>query len=265
MKVCGKCKESKPFEAFSKNANGALGLSSYCKLCMAEYQKARARSSSAGTHKVCTKCKGNKPITEFFPDKSRKDGYNNHCKECRRAWGRNSNKQRASQATTLRTGMKHCPGCKEEKDRVTGFYQSKSKPDGYTDYCKECTKARSTAHRQNNPEMYKEYRQETKPWQSENQKALIQKRKAIIRGNGTSIADKVLFSDVVARDKWVCKICGKPVDKSLAYPDPFSPSLDHVVPVSKGGSHTLGNLQLTHLRCNLKKYNHSNSQSVSIL
>lgn len=64
-----------------------------------------------------------------------------------------------------------------------------------------------------------------------------------------SFAHKEIFE----RDNWVCGICGKSVDKYLEYPDPLSPSLDHIIPLSKGGSHTKNNVQLAHLCCNLQK------------
>ena len=60
-------------------------------------------------------------------------------------------------------------------------------------------------------------------------------------------------SEVYERDQWRCGICGQPVDPALAYPDPHSPSLDHVVPLSAGGAHSRANTQCSHLRCNLSK------------
>lgn len=52
----------------------------------------------------------------------------------------------------------------------------------------------------------------------------------------------------------VCGICGKPVDKSLKYPDPLSPSVDHIIPVAKGGHPSdIDNLQLAHWTCNRQK------------
>ena len=51
-----------------------------------------------------------------------------------------------------------------------------------------------------------------------------------------------------------CALCGKPVDFSLKFPDPMSPTVDHIVPIAKGGHPSaLENLQLAHLACNRRK------------
>lgn len=52
----------------------------------------------------------------------------------------------------------------------------------------------------------------------------------------------------------LCGICGKPVDMSLRYPNPMSKTVDHIVPISRGGHPSdIENLQLAHLTCNLEK------------
>lgn len=52
----------------------------------------------------------------------------------------------------------------------------------------------------------------------------------------------------------VCAICGQPIDKTLKYPDPMSPVVDHIIPVAKGGSpNDISNMQLAHAWCNRQK------------
>lgn len=55
---------------------------------------------------------------------------------------------------------------------------------------------------------------------------------------------------VYERDGWVCGICGDQVDMFAKWPDQMCASLDHVVPMSKGGSHTPDNSRLAHWLCN---------------
>lgn len=54
---------------------------------------------------------------------------------------------------------------------------------------------------------------------------------------------------------WACGLCNLPIDEELAWPDVMSGSVDHIVPVTKGGDDEPGNLQLAHLGCNIRKGN----------
>ncbi len=58
---------------------------------------------------------------------------------------------------------------------------------------------------------------------------------------------------IFERDAWTCGICSEPVDATLAFPAPLSATLDHVVPMARGGSHVPANVQLAHFRCNTSK------------
>lgn len=60
-------------------------------------------------------------------------------------------------------------------------------------------------------------------------------------------------TQVFERDEWRCYLCEEQVDRSLTWPHPLSPSLEHVVPLSRGGAHSFDNVRLAHLTCNVAK------------
>ena len=55
------------------------------------------------------------------------------------------------------------------------------------------------------------------------------------------------------RDGAGCSICGSDIDMTLRHPDLLSATVDHVLPVSRGGGHEPENLALAHLTCNVTK------------
>lgn len=58
---------------------------------------------------------------------------------------------------------------------------------------------------------------------------------------------------VLERDGWVCQLCGEPTDRTVKYPHPDFPVIDHIVPLALGGAHEMSNWQTAHNRCNAKK------------
>ncbi|MGW0312024.1 HNH endonuclease [Streptomyces flavidovirens] len=59
--------------------------------------------------------------------------------------------------------------------------------------------------------------------------------------------------DVHTRDRWTCQLCLLPIDPEVAWPDRMSASVDHIVPLVRGGSHSMINVQSAHLGCNSSK------------
>lgn len=86
------------------------------------------------------------------------------------------------------------------------------------------------------------------------------KRYKRMRTNG-KIEWTISLNRLVKRDNGICKICGKPIDVNDFIVDSKGtiicgedyPSIDHILPISKGGTHTWNNIQLAHRGCNSKK------------
>jgi hypothetical protein len=55
---------------------------------------------------------------------------------------------------------------------------------------------------------------------------------------------------ILRRDSWMCQLCHQPMPRDAAWPDPLSPSIDHIIPRSHGGGHEEHNLRAAHLICN---------------
>lgn len=58
---------------------------------------------------------------------------------------------------------------------------------------------------------------------------------------------------VMARDKWVCHLCGDKIPKTAKWPSGLFGTLEHVQPLADGGAHSYNNIKAAHLSCNCKK------------
>lgn len=75
-------------------------------------------------------------------------------------------------------------------------------------------------------------------------------RQARVRG---ATVEPFNYVEIFERDGWICALCGGPVDRLVKYPHPMSVSLDHIIPVARGGEHSRRNSQTAHLVCNSRK------------
>lgn len=68
--------------------------------------------------------------------------------------------------------------------------------------------------------------------------------------------DSITLKAVRLKNNDVCQICGKRVDNTdieKGHIKRLYPTIDHIIPLSKGGTHTWGNVQLAHMKCNAGK------------
>ena len=74
-------------------------------------------------------------------------------------------------------------------------------------------------------------------------------RRARMKTDG--IVDNVDPIQIFERDNWICYLCGKEAPRELRGTiDDMAPELEHVIPLSRGGSHTEDNCRCAHRLCN---------------
>lgn len=78
------------------------------------------------------------------------------------------------------------------------------------------------------------------------------RQKSVTRRGYLSSA-RVSVEQLVQRDGYDCAICGESIDIALPRTSKQGATIDHRIPLSKGGSDELDNLQLAHWICNNRK------------
>ena len=61
----------------------------------------------------------------------------------------------------------------------------------------------------------------------------------------------------------MCQVCHQAMLRDVVWPDPLSPSIDHIIPRSDGGGHEEHNLRAAQLNCNGRRGNRDLSEGPS--
>ncbi len=175
----------------------------------------------------------------------------------------------------------YCPGCNRYDLTEADFGKDRYSKTGLQGYCKHCDNRKAREHYALNREAAREsqrkYQQSNREqarlswhrWAGKNREYLnaYNRRKAqenpeqerewqwrAYTKRLKAYVAPVYLKKMYERDGWICQICREPVDPTLRYPDPMSASLDHIIPLARGGTHEPGNVQLAHWICNVKKW-----------
>lgn len=100
---------------------------------------------------------------------------------------------------------------------------------------------------------YEHHRELIKNWQKKHPdkvRLYRSQRRALTKG-------KIVLEDIINWQSRICGICIEPITGSY--------HIDHIIPVSKGGEHVTGNLQLAHPYCNQSKFNHLPTSAVVLI
>lgn len=225
--------------------------------------------NSISHSKRCTKCGVEKPLDQFNTRINSPDGYRNDCKACKKI---------ARYNTTLPylhpDSTKQCSTCKTIKP-VSEFRTCSTDRSGYEPLCIECRRSSARKWHANNKDWIKKYEEEhyeeTHRYRNEYTKKYnkrpenIAKRHAreqtqrgrIYNRNRSAFRRAARKESDVSPEKLQrfldsqskCCYCKRPFNSKR------KKTVDHVIPISKGGLHMMSNLAVACLSCNSSKNN----------
>lgn len=104
--------------------------------------------------------------------------------------------------------------------------------------------------RERHPERYAMHNKRYRETHSAERSAAARKRTLLYP---EAKRDEHLYRKVYAEEGGVCYLCGKEIDQDVRGHRREAGTLDHVIPLSRGGPHTRANLHLAHFGCNARK------------
>lgn len=202
--------------------------------------------------KWCTKCKSSVLIDGFYRNRSRSDGLTNCCKRCCKQYSRDYN---SANPEKLRARSKRFRLCNPEKVSKwnRSWYlknadkqncKSKKWAKDHPDRCRSIARA-----------LYKEspakYRQWSADWQKDNPEKVANYARIRRARKQNVVVEPVTtkdWRDILDLWYYHCAYCLMPQELL-----PSTLTMDHVIPLCRGGVHSKDNLVPACLHCNCAK------------
>lgn len=242
---CGSWKSADNFYPFSEGVNG---LYPTCRRCESEKRKAKSIIKAKKAEEIreskkiqllslggqeCNKCGEFKSFTEFYEKSSNITGYRKQCKDCTGQYYRKPH-YRDNREIVIKKMREYRKANREEINKRQRGYRTdnpeKFRQNDSASYLRNRDKkiGRATKYQALHPEMVK----------------VVQMKRR---------AQKNKCQGSFTYQEWI-ELCQKYGNKCIRCGNEVKLTVDHVVPLSKGGSNDINNIQPLCKHCNCKKH-----------
>lgn len=178
--------------------------------------------------KTCLACGITAPLDGFHKNRRRSDGLQPHCKSCVRIA---RSLRYAADPDAAKASLQKWRDANRERSRQLARESARRAYRADPEKFREIARAKQAANPQAGTERAR------------------RRRARLLSASVGDVDLELLWRTQGA----TCPLCLTPINPALSWPEPHSRSLDHIVPLSKGGTHEQSNLQWTHLVCNQHK------------
>lgn len=155
------------------------------------------------------------------------------------------------------------PECRRSSQIAGGKVRYRSNHQHHLDYARQWRRenkqyllAYNKKYRAENAEYFKEFGKKHRANNPEYYKHRSDMRRAALAG--AAFGTPFTWIEIMERDKWTCHLCEKPIrQKRWQQDNPHDRWLghvDHVIPLSRGGSHGAEFVKAAHAHCNQSKH-----------
>ena len=212
--------------------------------------------------KLCNLCKIAKPESEFSPGKGYRDGLNARCKECRRktclGWYYTHH---FIVAERIKQRYYNNVQASRKKGRENAKHQRRLDPEKFRKRCRDWYKQHADEFRKRAKEYARLYRAEgrvDKQKAGESRRRYMEKYPERIKEHRNNMRFRRLNvpGEVTAKQwKQIILFYGRACGMCHVPDSEFPLTVDHFIPISKGGTNNWWNVWPLCLTCNLRKNN----------
>lgn len=246
-KQCSRCGISKSLAMFNRSSKSRDGLQYACRDCQRQRRAAYYQANKQRENERDRK----------YREENRERERARWAEYSQKRWGAERQERARQREERIASATKACTRCGETKAK-TEFYADPRNVDGLYFWCKACFNAHGRASYDPKVARIRRLRWlekegskqkvylKTARWRHKNlERARESVRRYQARKFGSQIGE-VDYRVIWARDNGLCHICGTEVA-------PNDVHYDHIIPLSRGGSHSMENIAVAHSTCNLRK------------
>lgn len=216
------------------------GLFSWCRPCLNLYYREKRSHKEFIEPTVdfqnCSICGKNKPASDYTRSKSYKSGLDSRCKECQKLNARTKRSGRKLKKWALKAeGYFDCNVCNERL-----LLERRARPDDYT--CKDCYNKKQRENKPYDPVKAKQRRLKD----PEKTRARGRLDKHARRARMVNAPGKYRKEELIARFDFFGNRC-------IYCKSPDNLTVEHLIPLSRGGTNWPSNLAPSCFSCNSRK------------
>lgn len=270
VKKCLGCNIEKSLDYFHKQPKGLLGKASKCKVCVKQYRKElkeKKKKERESLHKdltkKCTRCNKELLLNKFSKAPAGKYGRQPKCKQCYSAYYKENKENILVRVKDYAQDNKEKISQYQKQYREDNEEKLKNYRKEYYTENRDKIFKRAVEWVENNQERAKEYKKQyhidnrdkilakVRKWEKDNpeqykilRRSITHRRRANIKNNGNNTLTAQEIADLL-KSHLYCEYCG--IKENL--------TIDHIIPISKGGQNCLSNVTVACGSCNSRKGN----------